>query len=138
MNQEIQKSPDIGHIWAMFCHLAGFLGLIIPFGNIIGPLIIWSMKKKEYPFVNEQGKESLNFQITYLIYFIGFGLLAALGTLFFGLMLDFSTMFYIFLTLYVLLGIILVGTYIISMIIAAIKASNEESFSYPLTIRFIK
>ncbi|MFV1964993.1 MAG: DUF4870 domain-containing protein, partial [Pirellulaceae bacterium] len=55
--------------WAMFAHLAALSGYIgIPFGNIIGPLIVWMIKKDESSFVDDQGKESLNFQISMLIW----------------------------------------------------------------------
>ena len=50
--------------WAMFAHLSAFSGHFIPFGHVFGPLIIWCIKKDELPFVNDQGKEALNFQIT--------------------------------------------------------------------------
>jgi uncharacterized Tic20 family protein len=56
--------------WGMLCHLSAFAGFVIPFGNIIGPLIVYSMKKEEFPFVADQGKESLNFQISVMIYFL--------------------------------------------------------------------
>jgi len=46
-------------MWAMFCHLSGLAGFIFPFGNIIAPLIIWLVKKEEYEFVNDQGKEGI-------------------------------------------------------------------------------
>ncbi len=49
--------------WAMLCHIGAFAGYIIPFGHIIAPLVIWLIKKDESPFVDDQGKESLNFQI---------------------------------------------------------------------------
>ena len=55
-------------MWGMFCHLSALAGYIgIPFGNIIGPLIIWMVKKEQFKFVDDQGKESLNFQITITI-----------------------------------------------------------------------
>jgi len=55
--------------WGLFCHLSAF-GLFVfpPFGNILGPLIIWLIKKDESPYVDKQGKESLNFQISFTIY----------------------------------------------------------------------
>ena len=49
--------------WGMLCHISTFCGLIIPFGNILAPLIIWLIKKEDLPFVQDQGKEVLNFQI---------------------------------------------------------------------------
>ena len=48
-------------MWAMFCHLSALVGFVIPFGNIIGPLIIWILKKEEYELVNLNGKEALNY-----------------------------------------------------------------------------
>lgn len=55
--------------WAMLCHIAGLAGYVIPVvGNIVGPLVLWQLKKDEHPFVNEQGKEAVNFQISMAIY----------------------------------------------------------------------
>ncbi|MFW6137482.1 MAG: DUF4870 domain-containing protein [Candidatus Aminicenantaceae bacterium] len=105
--------------WGMFCHLAALAGFIVPFGNVIGPLIIWLIKKDESEFVNEQGKESLNFQISFSIYAI---VAAILIVIVIGIILLIG------------LGIAM----LILVIVAAIKASNGEKYSYPLTIRFIK
>ena len=106
--------------WGMLCHLtalAAFLG--IPFGHILGPLIVWLIKKNEYPFVDEQGKESLNFQISVTIYSMP-----------------------LFILVFLLIGIpLLIALFmadVMLVIIAAVKASNGESYRYPLTIRFIK
>ena len=107
-------------MWAMFCHLAGLCVFVVPFvGNIVGPLILWQIKKDEYPFVGEQGKEAVNFQISMTIYglisavlsfvCIGFFLLAAVGVV------D-----------------------LVFLLIAAVKANNGQHYRYPLTIRFIK
>ncbi len=74
--------------WGMWCHLASLVGIALgllsiigipplPF-NILGPLAIWLWKKKEHPFIDEQGKESLNFQISLTIYAIGIGIIAVL------------------------------------------------------------
>lgn len=105
--------------WGMFCHLAALSGYIIPFGNVIGPLIIWLIKKDESPYVDKQGKESLNFQISVTLYCI----IAAI-------------------LIIVVIGIFLliaigIGTLVL-IIVGAIKANNREEFAYPLTIRFIK
>ena len=55
--------------WATFCHVGALsLYLGIPFGHIVVPLVIWLIKKNEFPYVDEQGKESLNFQISMTIY----------------------------------------------------------------------
>ena len=58
-------------MWAMICHLAGLAGIILPAsGNIVAPLIIWQIKKDNNPFIDEQGKEAVNFQISMSIYLI--------------------------------------------------------------------
>ncbi len=107
-------------MWAMICHLAGLAGMIIPaVGNIVGPLIIWQIKKDEYPFVDEQGKEAVNFQISMTIY----GLISAV-------------------LIFVCVGIFLLAAVgvvdLVFLLVAAVKANNGQSYRYPLTIRFIK
>lgn len=108
--------------WAMVCHLAAFVAFIgIPFGNILGPLVVWLIKRKDYPFVEDQGKEALNFQISITIYGLFAGVFAIIT---FGLGI-------IVLFLLGIAGIVL-------SIIAAVAANNGEYYRYPLTIRFLK
>ena len=114
-----QISKD-ARTWGMLCHIAALAGYILPaFGWIIGPLVVWLIKKEEFPFVDEQGKEAMNFQISMFIYAIVAGLLcfACIG--------------------FVLLPAVAVID-LIFLIIAAIKANDGEHYRYPLTIRFIK
>ena len=103
----------------MFAHLSSFSGHFIPFGHIFGPLIIWCIKKDELPFVNDQGKEALNFQITMTLALI----VAAISLL-------------------IVVGIVLLpGVWlfdVIVTIIAAVKANEGVPFRYPLTLRFIR
>ena len=107
-------------MWAMFCHLASLAGYVgIPFANIIGPLIVWQIKKSESPLVDDQGKESLNFQISMTIY-----VLVGLVSLCIGIGI-------VVLPVLGILGLVFT-------IIAAIKANQGEMYRYPLTIRFIK
>lgn len=105
--------------WGMYCHLAAFAGLIFPMGNVLGPLIIWIIKKDEYPFVEQEGKESLNFQITISIATIIASLLSI-----------------------VLIGIPLLIAIVILYIIFVIKAIMETSegrpYRYPFNLRLIK
>ena len=61
--------------WCMWCHLSALSGLIIPMGNILGPLLIWQMKKAEFPALDWHGKAALNFQLSVLIYLVGGGIL---------------------------------------------------------------
>ncbi len=106
--------------WGMLCHLTALSVYIgIPFGNMLGPLIIWLIKKEEFPFVDEQGRESLNFQISMTIYGIVAGLLCLI---FIG---------------FILLAVLVVAD-IVFVIIASVKASEGVSYKYPLTIRLIK
>lgn len=104
--------------WGMFCHLAALAGFVIPLGNIIGPLVVWLLKKDESAFVDRHGKESLNFQISVSIYalFAAILVLVILGIF-----------------LLIALGILT----LILIIVAAIKANSGEDFQYPLSIRFL-
>ena len=63
---QIETNPEARQ-WGMFAHLSALAGFIIPFGHVIGPLVVWMVKKEQLPFVNDQGRESLNFQITVTI-----------------------------------------------------------------------
>jgi uncharacterized protein len=111
--------------WGMLCHLAALLQFVGPsLGNIIGPLIVWLIKKDEYPFVDEQGKESLNFQISMTLYMWVASLALVLTCV--GLII--IPVVFAVLTL----------VDVIFMIVAAIKASGGESYRYPMTIRFLK
>lgn len=106
------------HTWAVVCHVAAFAGFVVPFGNIIGPLIVWLLKRHDDPAIEAHGKESVNFQISMTIYTLiaGVLILAVVGI--------------ILLPALVILNVVLV-------IVAAIKASNGETWRYPVTIRMI-
>lgn len=114
--------------WGMLCHLSALCAfisfplhglLLLPVGHLLGPFIIWLLKKNEIPFVDQQGKEALNFQISMTIYAI----LASI--------LVFVVIGFFLLAILAILDVVLV-------IIASVKASNGESYQYPLTIRLIK
>lgn len=106
--------------WAMLCHLSALVAFIgVPFGHILGPLVVWLLKKDEFPLVNEQGKEALNFQISMSIYSI-----IALVLIF------------VLVGVLLLIGLALVD--LIFVIIASVKTSKGQQYRYPLTIRFIK
>ena len=121
---EPREASKDARMWAMFCHLAGlaaFLPIIPAFGAVIGPLVVWLLKKDEFPFVNEQGKEALNFQITMLIY----GLISALLTL-------------VCIGIFLAAAVVIVD--IVFIIVAAIKTNDGDHYRYPpyLIFRFIK
>ena len=106
--------------WAMLCHIVGLAWLIVPaIGGIIGPLIVWQVKKDVDPFVDQSGKEALNFQISMLIYFAVAGISCMCGI---GL---------------VLLPLVAIAD-IVFAIIAAVKAANGQAYRYPVTIRLIR
>jgi uncharacterized protein len=104
----------------MLCHLLALSGFIgIPFGNILGPLIIWLTQKDKSAFADYHGKESLNFQITLIIAAMISGVLCLLLI---GFVL--------------LLAVWIYG--IVMTIIATIKANEGIYYRYPYTLRLIK
>ena len=118
-SEEVNKDA---RMWAMFCHLAGLAGLVIPviLSGIIAPLIIWQIKKEDHSFIDENGKEALNFQISIGIYALVSILLIPLFCI--GAFL-----------------LTAVGIFnLVFMLIAAIKANNGFHYRYPLCIRLIK
>jgi len=121
---------------ALFAHLASFGSLVFPFGNILGPMIVWLVKKDESVFVDTHGKESLNFQITYTI---GMLLLVGLGS-FFAIssgLRDNDGGIAISIILALGLIILLWFTSLIFVIVASVKASRGEIYHYPVSIRFV-
>lgn len=116
----VQEPGADARMWAMIAHLAGFLGYFLPvIGSLIGPLIIWQLKKDLHPYVDEQGKEALNFQITVLIAALVCVLLMLIAVGF------------------LLIWVVVVGA-IVLMIIAAIKANEGAPYRYPFCLRLIK
>lgn len=117
--------------WAMFAHLSALVGGILTsgwagsIGCFIGPLVIWLVKKDTLPFVDDQGKEALNFNITVGIVFLA---LLILSIVTFGIGLIVAV------PLWIIIGI----AWLVFTIIAAVKASNGERYRYPLTLRLIK
>ena len=104
--------------WAMLCHISAFTGFVFPFGNIIAPLVLWLLKKDEYPLVDDQGKEALNFQISMCIYVIGSIILV-----------------FMLIGIPLLIGLVLFD--IVVTIIAAVRSMDGEKYRYPLAIRFV-
>jgi uncharacterized Tic20 family protein len=106
--------------WGMLCHLSALSGYIgLPFGHILGPLIVWLIKKNDFPFVDDQGKESLNFQIT----------LTIVAILCFPFMI-------ILIGIPMLLAVAVLG--VVFAIIGAVKANGGETYRYPYRWKFIK
>ncbi len=112
------RTPHEERNWAMFCHLGG-LAYFIPLGNIIVPLILWSMRKDISPLVDKEGKKALNFQISFTIYM-------------------FVAMILVFVIIGIFALIVLGLLQLIFVILAVVKTLNNEDFEYPMTIKFIQ
>ena len=111
--------------WNMLCHLSALTGFIgLPFGNFIGPLLIWQIKKHEIPSVEAHGKAALNFQLTVLI--------AALVGAAAAFLLSFVCVGYLMFPLVILIA--LCG--LIFPIIAGLKANDGQEYKYPNSIEF--
>jgi uncharacterized Tic20 family protein len=120
---ELETGPEGGspdresQQWAMIAHLSALIGFVIPFGNLIGPLVVWQLKK-DMPFVVDQGKEALNFQITVAIAVFACLLLSLIVI---GMLL---------------LPLVGIGALVL-IVIAGIKANNGETYRYPFALRLI-
>lgn len=104
--------------WGMVAHLAALAGIVIPFGNVLGPLIVWVARREGSHFVGEQAKEALNFNIT-----VAFAALAC------------------FVLMWLLVGVLLfaaLALYWLAMtIVAAVKASEGIRYRYPFALRLV-
>jgi uncharacterized Tic20 family protein/DNA-directed RNA polymerase subunit RPC12/RpoP len=115
----VAMSAKDARMWAMFCHLGGLAGYVVPFGHIIAPLVVWLVQREKSSFVEQHGKEALNFQISWTIWaFVG------------GLLIFAFCIGYFILAALAIADVILV-------ILAAIRANEGGFYRYPLTIRFI-
>ena len=112
--------------WNMLCHLSALAGYLIPFGTVIGPLLVWQIKKNEFPSVDVHGKASLNFQITVTIAVAGGAVVA--------LVLSLICVGYLLFPVVMLVG--LAG--VVFAIIAGIKANNGEDYKYPFSLELVK
>jgi uncharacterized protein len=113
--------------WNMLCHLSALAGFIgIPLGNVLGPLIVWQIKKNEIPSVEIHGKAALNFQLTLLIVGLVVGAVTVVGMLF--------CVGWFLLPVLILIGL----SGIVFPIIAGIKANNGEDYKYPWSLDLIK
>jgi hypothetical protein len=113
------SSPNV-RTWTVLCHATALAGFFVPWaGHILGPLIVWLAKRGDSPEIDEHGKESLNFQISMLIYNLIAGVLCL-----------------------VLIGFVILGILhilnLVLVIVASIQASEGKLYRYPITIRLIK
>ena len=117
--EPVETNPEARQ-WGMFAHLASLAGIFLPVvGHFGGPLVVWMMKKDQMPFVDDQGKESLNFQITVLI-----AAAVLTPTLCIGIG-------------FVALPVLGIAAVILS-ILAGVKANEGIRYRSPFTLRLIK
>jgi len=104
--------------WAILVHASAFAGLFVPFGNILAPLVVWLIKREESEFVDANGKQALNFQITWtvIIVFALFSLVVGVGL--------------------VLVPIVALA-WVILVVLATVRASENEVYDYPLTVDLV-
>ncbi len=125
----METSPPLGtsapslinvRTWCALCHASALLGVLLHFpGHLLGPLIVWLIKRGDSPEINEHGKEALNFQISMLLYNLVAGV------------------FCLILVGFVFLAILWVLNAIF-VVIASIQASDGKFYRYPMTIRFLR
>ncbi len=103
----------------MLCHLLALSGFVIPFGWIFGPMIVWLIKKDQSEFVNRQGKDALNFQISMLIWTICC-----------------IPLIIIIIGIIALIGLAILN--IIMIIVASVRAADGQSTEYPLSLKILQ
>jgi uncharacterized Tic20 family protein len=104
----------------MFCHLGGLVGnVLMGFGHVVVPLVLWLIKREQMPFVNQEGREAVNFQLSITLYALISGVASFFCIGFFMLLA--------------------VGIFdLIVVVLACIESSKGNAYKYPLCIRFIQ
>ena len=119
VNAPVVSSNSNVRTWNILCHASALFGVFLHFpGHLLGPLIVWLAKRDDSPEIDAHGKESLNFQISMLIY-------NAIAVVFCLVLIGF-----VFLAILWVLNALFV-------IIASIQASERKFYRYPMTIRFL-
>lgn len=117
---ELSAPTQDERTWGMLAHLSAFAGLLLPpIGIVIGPLVVWLVKRDESAFVADQGKEALNFNISVLIAGAVCGLL-------------------VWILIGILLAVALFVFWLAMTLIAGIKASEGVRYRYPFALRLVK
>lgn len=148
------QSPNQDKTVAALIHLSTFTQFFFPFGNFIFPLIFWTAKKKD-PFVNEHGKQALNFQISLFLYAFFLIMIGIAGAIIIGLNMKFEGSFYINdhhqwignpleagpVIIYIMtMALLLLALFVLNLyavVSATIKAGEGQLYKYPLTINFL-
>ncbi len=114
----VESVSDEEQTWGVLLHASAFSGLVVPFGNVLGPLLVWLIKRDESTFIEESGKDALNFQLTWTMLMLGalLSLLVGVGFL-----------------LVPLVGV----AWLVIVVLATVRASEREVYEYPLTLDLI-
>ncbi|PSQ11726.1 DUF4870 domain-containing protein [Halobacteriales archaeon QS_7_69_60] len=112
------EMDDEERMWGILAHAGGFAGLAVPFGNVLAPLVAWLVKRDESRFVDENGIQALNFQLTWSVILLVTALSILVGV---GLVLFPLAML----------------AWLILTVVGTAKAADDEVYDYPLTIGFV-
>jgi len=117
----VLETKESDRSWCIGLHLSGLSGIVLglALAHVLVPLVIWLIKRADSPQIDATGKEVLNFQISFSIYFLIAGILC-------WLLIGFLILPVLFII------------WLVCMILAAVRTSNGETYSYPMTIRFLK
>ncbi len=113
-----RKRAEESRTWSMLCHLASFAGSTIPFGHIVGPVLVWQIQKNAFPSVDLHGREAVNFQLSLTLY----GLLCI-------------PLCFFLIGIPILLGLVVLD--VVCTVLAALAAYRGEPYRYPLCLRFV-
>jgi uncharacterized Tic20 family protein len=118
-----ETNPDVT-MWAMMCHLSSFAGVLIPlpFINIIAPWMVWMARRDDHPFIDDHGREVLNFQLSIAIY---------------GVVATFLCVTVIGLVIGIPMFFVLWIVDIVTTIKGALRARDGYFYEYPMTIKFM-
>lgn len=118
-DSNIQESDASARNWAVGIHLSGLSGYVLPMGGLVVPLILWVVKRKDHPFIDQHGREAVNFRLSYLLYYC-----------------------IAFILVFVLIGFFMILTLLVIelvlVVMAAVSASDGKEYRYPGIIRFIR
>lgn len=143
--------------WATVTHIGAFGQYLFPFGNFVIPIIVWSSKKNESEFIDNNGKQCINFQLSVFLYslilgaiFIPAFFITFLSHVTFNELIHDRNFIVQDLNFSDNIGLITTGAIAIFFLVclkiaeffliiqAAVKTANGENYSYPLTIKFMK
>lgn len=120
--QQAGSGSDRDRNLAMLCHLSALSGFLIPFGNVLGPLVFWMIGKGDSDFVDEHGKASLNFQFSLTLFIVVALVLSVIAPV--GVVLAPITV------LVMLYGVVMT-------IVNGVRAHRGEEGEYALSTRFL-